>query len=564
MTDYSNARPKVAEFKALYKMTIPNLPTAIPRSTTHPQPYTPHVMPILDTHGPIELLHDPDIPVCLINGLDLFADGLRESQLDDVELTWARQLLKLVIDDDRTTKIGSEVSTFLHFNRIVATPVQYLCQALGLEANYADCSKGYNIGAHYAWFMGEEAIAIFEHKIPLVADLYFPQIVSLAKEKGTLDLSKCSDNAESILSKLIMASIYKGLKYCAVHSLTSFIFIRIVWDYERQRYQARISDVIPLSSSTTPIIAVILALVLQSREENQALEYRSLGVEVPSNVSSEQDVTHTSPSQEGGGYTTDPPTSTQMLDLSSMTVPEYWEARELSEGTLAALLNTTSGISLYWDMKPFSKSIYPLHRREDSSLWAEPLPVEAIPRLVAHSPDDRHFMPPSSPPMVPFVLRLNSAVGQGAVGSVYGGSFYDLSMPIIVKLLSTDHMEHELEIWRRLRDLAGVDVPGLFGAYSIEGKDGCKATGALVQQYAGTSISSFDILSLEQRRELYRIVVKIHEANVEHGDVAPRNVTLNSNGRVMVLDFSHSEFHECGHGNCDELRYLRKKLELPE
>ncbi|KAG8917550.1 hypothetical protein FRC01_002378 [Tulasnella sp. 417] len=564
MTDHLNAHTKVTEFKELYKTTVLNLPTATPQSSTHPQPYTPHVMPTLDTHGPIEVLHDPEIPVCLINGLDRFADGLQESQLDDVQLNRARLRLELVIDDVPTPKIGSERSILQHFYHIVAAPVENLCRALGLKANYADCSKGYNLAAHYAWFMGEEAIAIFEHEIPLIADLYFPQIVSLAKERATLDLSKSSDNAESILSKLIMASIYKGLKYCAVHSLTSFIFIRIVWDDERQRYQARISDVIPLTSSTTPIIAVILALVLHSGKKIQALEYRSLGVEVPSNVSSEQDAAHTSPGREGGGHTTDPPTSIQMLDLSSVKVPEYWKARELSEGTLAALLNTTSGVSLYWDMKPFSKSIYHLHRREDSSFWAEPLPVEAIPRLVAHSPDDRHFMPPSSPPMVPFVLRLNSAVGQGAVGSVYGGSFHDLSMPIIVKLLSTDHMEHELEIWRRLRSLAGVDVPGLFGAYSIEGKEGCKATGAFVQQYAGTSISSFDILSLEQRRELYRIVAKIHEANVEHGDVAPRNVTLNSNGRVMVLDFSHSEFHECEHGNCDELRYLRKKLELPE
>ncbi|KAG8909691.1 hypothetical protein FRC01_006798, partial [Tulasnella sp. 417] len=65
-------------------------------------------------------------------------------------------------------------------------------------------------------------------------------------------------------------------------------------------------------------------------------------------------------------------------------------------------------------------------------------------------------------------------------------------MPIIVKILPTDRMDHELEIWRRLRGLAGVDVPGLFGAYSIEGKEGREDTGVLVQQYAGTSLSSFD------------------------------------------------------------------------
>ncbi|KIO19134.1 hypothetical protein M407DRAFT_150412 [Tulasnella calospora MUT 4182] len=222
------------------------------------------------------------------------------------------------------------------------------------------------------------------------------------------------------------------------------------------------------------------------------------------------------------------------------------------------------GISLYWDMKPFSKSVYRPLRRKDSSLWNKPLQIQAPPRHLARSPRDRYTTPPPSPPMLPFMLCLNSAVGQGAVGSVYGGGFHDLSIPIIVKTLPTDCMDHELEIWRRLRGLAGIGVPGLFGAYSLEGKEGRRDTGALVQQHAGTRLSSFDELNLEQRRGLYRIVAKIHEANVEHGDLDPRNVTLDSHGRVMVIDFSHSDFHECERENCDELKNLRRELKLLE
>ncbi|KIO32352.1 hypothetical protein M407DRAFT_66763 [Tulasnella calospora MUT 4182] len=125
-------------------------------------------------------------------------------------------------------------------------------------------------------------------------------------------------------------------------------------------------------------------------------------------------------------------------------------------------------------------------------------------------------------------------------------------------------MDHELEIWRKLRALAGICVPGLFGAYSIEGQDGCEDTGALVQQYAGKTLSSFDTLDDEQRQVLYRIVTRIHEADVAHGDVSPRNVALDD-GRMTALDFSPSSHHECEREEkCAELQYLRLKLKLSE
>lgn len=126
-------------------------------------------------------------------------------------------------------------------------------------------------------------------------------------------------------------------------------------------------------------------------------------------------------------------------------------------------------------------------------------------------------------------------------------------------------MDYGLTIWRKLRELAGIFIPGLFGAYSLEGREGYQDTGALVQQYAGATVSSFDTLSHKQRQELYRIVAKIHESHVEHGDLSPRNVALNDDGRVMVLDFSHSKLHECeGEGNCQELQSLHWELQLSE
>ncbi|KAG8971893.1 hypothetical protein FRC05_010562 [Tulasnella sp. 425] len=144
--------------------------------------------------------------------------------------------------------------------------------------------------------------------------------------------------------------------------------------------------------------------------------------------------------------------------------------------------------------------------------------------------------------MTPFMLRLSSEVGRGGTGSVYQGCFLDLPLQLVVKVLPADCMDRELESWRQLRHLAGNSIPGLFGAYAIEGKEGSADTGALVQQHGGSSLSSFDALTHSQRDELYRIVTRIHEAGVEHGDIRPANVTLKKDGGVMVIEFSHS-FH---------------------
>ncbi|KAG8893728.1 hypothetical protein FRC00_010107 [Tulasnella sp. 408] len=311
MTDSLNTRTKVAEFKTLYKTTTPDLPKIIPRSTTNTRWYALPVMPELETFGPVELVHDPNLPDGLINGLDQFADTLQESQLDNAHLTMAKQCLG------------------------VATI--------------------YNIIPDHAWNVEGEAIAIFEHKSPCVAEHHFPDIIDLAKKRTKLDLSKSSSNATSILSKLIVTSIYKKLDYCAVHSGVSFIFIHIVQDSETQCYQARISDEIPLTSSTTPIIAVVLALILHSRKDNQALEYRSSEVrsDTIGKASSEEDATglhggasalepYTSPDRQAGSY---PCADIQIQMENLLTVSEYWEARELSEVELAALLNTVGQVS---------------------------------------------------------------------------------------------------------------------------------------------------------------------------------------------------------------------------
>ncbi|KAG8950341.1 hypothetical protein FRC04_007783 [Tulasnella sp. 424] len=584
MQDQQNTRPRVEKFKRLYR-TIFNAPRIIPQTAASAASSKPPlVMPVLlGIEQSVRLVYDPTIPACLINSLERYANELQDSQLDDAQLRNAETILNGAQATISWKWIETEADAGQVFWGNVASPIEVVCRSLGFWATYRNAPMEQNIMPEHAWAWATataanptpvfQPIAIFEHKSPTVADRHFPEIVALARDNKILQLSTKASSSEIILAKLILASLAKGLKFCAILSFKDFIFIHLVQD-ETGQWEARISDIVPITAQTTPIVAIVLALVLHSRNDGHALEYHSLEEEAADsdNVSSEPAEGSNSGSPGAGPHApTNPPTGGppsghttggQMPVLDVLAVSDYWEPKELSEDTLASLLNTMDGVSLYWDMRPLSKKIFRPVRRDDSSLWGKSLPSTVVPRLVTHSRTDHHVTPPASPPMIPFVLRLDSEVGRGAVGPVYQGCFHDLSLRLVVKILPADCMDRELKIWRQLRHLAGTGIPGLFGAYAIEGKEGFTNTGALVQQYGGSTVSSFDVLSPDQRDELYRIVVSIHEAGVEHGDLAPMNVTLKKDGGVMVIDFSHSYLRKCTGGKCKELQYLRKELGL--
>lgn len=57
---------------------------------------------------------------------------------------------------------------------------------------------------------------------------------------------------------------------------------------------------------------------------------------------------------------------------------------------------------------------------------------------------------------------------------------------------------------------------------------------------------------------LSRTVEALHAAGVSHNDIAPRNVLVDVNGDVHLIDFSNSTMHEClGKDRCPELLELK-------
>ncbi|KAG8984846.1 hypothetical protein FRB90_005085, partial [Tulasnella sp. 427] len=138
-------------------------------------------------------------------------------------------------------------------------------------------------------------------------------------------------------------------------------------------------------------------------------------------------------------------------------------------------------------------------RCDDSGLWGTSAGSKNFPRLIHIASNNHDATPPPSPPMTPFALCLNSSMGRGAIGAVYQGQIIGLSTPIVVKILSPSAMDAELKIWRKLRPLSGIGIPGLFGAYLYGDDAEHGGTGALVQQNTGGTLSTFDRLSLAQK-----------------------------------------------------------------
>ncbi len=75
-----------------------------------------------------------------------------------------------------------------------------------------------------------------------------------------------------------------------------------------------------------------------------------------------------------------------------------------------------------------------------------------------------------------------------------------------------------------------------------------------------------EFVALFFRRDLLAQVELLHKCGIEHGDVAPRNITRNaSDSRLWLVDFSCSTQHaHCAGRDCAELANLRRSLRLPE
>ncbi|KAG9014293.1 hypothetical protein FRB90_005442 [Tulasnella sp. 427] len=442
-------------------------------------------MPRIDTKTPIKLVLDPGLPRRLIDELHQFTDRLTEDRLDDLKLQRAELAVETALEISGDCSIESGT--------------------LGIAASYRNGQRFLTLDPDFGWFVGGKQINVFEHKAPKDFDRHSSTLLRMASQGQTLKLGMKPEKGASLVSKAILTSIVEEVEYCVVLSMESFIIVRLVQNPTTGLRQARISTVIPLTSQATPIISLMVALILQSKPNTRAPADPDVSSQPTPSGSLETSVigSWASTNQTDNEYPGLYSRGEHLSVFRTARAHEYWEPENVSEISLATMMKSTDGISVCWDMKPFSREIFRPIRRDDSTVWSS-LPSEVVPRLKPSPESDRSTESLERPSRIPFVLRLTSTVGQGAVGTVYKGHFLGHPVPLIAKLLPLEQMDLELEIWKKLQHLAGTGVPGLFGAYALERQDEHEATGALIQQFVGKTLpnvypQTFSPLTFDQR-----------------------------------------------------------------
>lgn len=100
-----------------------------------------------------------------------------------------------------------------------------------------------------------------------------------------------------------------------------------------------------------------------------------------------------------------------------------------------------------------------------------------------------------------------------------------------------EELQNEAEIYTKLSDLCGDAIPNMI--YSGRLENGNRPI--LAVSYEGTSLEdNYDMVSPITYQKAKHALEKIHEKGVAHGDIALRNIVINDNGDVKLIDFGHA------------------------
>ncbi|KAG8893581.1 hypothetical protein FRC00_010331, partial [Tulasnella sp. 408] len=561
--------------KNMARSIVDRLPQIILTSSKSNHRYDPSPPLTQPENRYVCLCFDPNLPSMLLEALDAFLASLSIEDLNLDELSGTVTDVASALNATRKKTLWDEASVQDCFRETVFKTVQAVCTVLETDAQYETAPKLPNVQPDKAILVSGEPVALFEHKSPTVANVYFPEVLQLGMRQERLDLLQPAERETSILSRLALALISKGLEYSVLHSAESYIFLRVVRD-SNQRWHMMISNIIRLTDPVTPVIPLILSLLLHSRKDGHALP--SLSFKIPTTVANDgQPTTASSDSRQTSENSSSQPAtededngadqSTTSNDSSCVfkSLKHYWIPEDLNKPTLADLLETLDTIPMCWKLRPYSEDVWYPSRQKDSSVWAMPGALSAKNLITKHLASGEHHTPSPLPPLQPFLLELNSNVGEGAKGWAFRGSITGRpDIQLVAKLVSANQVLHELELWKKLRSLAGIKIPGLYGAYVFDNPRRNWDRGFLLQQDAGHSIVSYEALCLEQKQELFQAALMIHGVGIIHNDIRPPNVAVTEGGRVMVIDFDQARDHRCpGEILCEELRDLRSELGLP-
>ncbi|KZT07522.1 uncharacterized protein LAESUDRAFT_758531 [Laetiporus sulphureus 93-53] len=154
------------------------------------------------------------------------------------------------------------------------------------------------------------------------------------------------------------------------------------------------------------------------------------------------------------------------------------------------------------------------------------------------------------------VGRYSQVWGGHALVESLGGETIEVALKTAVDEPSGLKLRQELDAYKILHQHPGIG-PRCFGLY-----EDSTGTTVLVLEYCGTALTDYD-LDLTTREAIYHQVAELHKAGIVHEDLSPRNILLQENSAVRIVDFeTFWSGHVCPGPRCFELKILRSKLEL--
>ncbi|KAJ3851154.1 hypothetical protein EV368DRAFT_83809 [Lentinula lateritia] len=153
---------------------------------------------------------------------------------------------------------------------------------------------------------------------------------------------------------------------------------------------------------------------------------------------------------------------------------------------------------------------------------------------------------------------LDTKVHQSTIGIVWAGKMYlggltsaTKPLHIVVKLADWERdskapegsetlhgkaLRSEAKIYHHL---VGSNIgPHFYGVFNNSGSI------ALVLEYKGKRLPDFVTLADDSKHKLYDRVCNLHALGVQHNDLAPRNVLVNKEGDLNIIDFHQSELKD--------------------
>jgi tRNA A-37 threonylcarbamoyl transferase component Bud32 len=81
---------------------------------------------------------------------------------------------------------------------------------------------------------------------------------------------------------------------------------------------------------------------------------------------------------------------------------------------------------------------------------------------------------------------------------------------------------------------------------------------------ATSQLGMCSLFAIHIRLSVWKLVCSLHEHDIQHNDVVPRNFIRDHDGRIRVVDFEMSELdHVCkGTKECEELNRLWEDLDI--